>query len=150
MRVARCPSTGAARSTCSSTECASRPTRLRAAMRRLIAIPLVLLALVIAGCGDDDSGSALDSALSYLPKDAPFAAAIDTDVEGDQYKALQALVKKFPFGEQLQDSLRQELEQSSGGVSFNDDVKPVLGNPFVVGATDAASFTSDSGASDFV
>jgi hypothetical protein len=119
-------------------------------MRRLVAIPLVLLALLIAGCGDDDSGGALDSALSYLPKDAPFAVAIDTDVEGDQYKALQALIKKFPFGEQLQDNLRQQLEQSSGGVSFNDDVKPALGNPFVVGATDAASFTDDSGGSDFV
>ena len=57
-------------------------------MRRLVAIPLVLLALLIAGCGDDDSGSGLDSALAYLPKDAPFAVAIDTDVEGDQYKAL--------------------------------------------------------------
>ena len=119
-------------------------------MRRLIAIPLVLLALLIAGCGDDDSGSALDSALSYLPKDAPFAVAIDTDVEGDQYKALQALIKKFPFGEQVQDNLRQQLEQSSGGVSFNDDVKPVLGNPFVVGAANAGSFTGDSGANEFV
>jgi hypothetical protein len=119
-------------------------------MRRLVAIPVVLLALLIAGCGDDDSASGLDSALAYLPKDAPFAVAIDTDVEGDQYKALQALIEKFPFGEQVQDSLRQQLEQSSGGVSFNDDVKPVLGNPFVVGAPDAASFTSDSGASDFV
>jgi uncharacterized protein DUF3352 len=120
-------------------------------MRRLIATSLALSVLLFAGCGGgDDSGSPLDSALSYLPKDAPFAVAIDTDVEGDQYKALQALLKKFPFGEQLQDSLRQQLEQSSGGVSFNDDVKPVLGNPFVVGATDAASFTGDSGDTAFV
>jgi hypothetical protein len=120
-------------------------------MRRLIASCSVLAALLIAGCGGgSDSGSALDSALSYLPKDAPFAVAIDTDVEGDQYKALQALVKKFPFGEQLQNSLRQQLEQSTNGVSFNDDVKPVLGNPFVVGAADAASFTGDSGGNAFV
>jgi hypothetical protein len=118
-------------------------------MRRLIAIPLVLLVLLIAGCGDDDSGSALDSAFSYLPKDSPFVVAIDTDVEGDQYKALQALVEKFPFGEQIQENLRQQLEQSSGGVSFDDDVKPVLGNPFVVGAADA-SFTGESGENVFV
>jgi hypothetical protein len=120
-------------------------------MRRPIAATLVLFALLIAGCGgSDDSGSALDSALSYLPKDAPFAVAIDTDVDGDQYKALQALIKKFPFGEQLQNSLEQQLEQSSNGVNFNDDVKPALGNPFVVGAPDAASFNSDSGSSSFV
>jgi hypothetical protein len=120
-------------------------------MRRLITTSLVLSALLVAGCGGgDDSGSALDSALSYLPKDAPFAVAIDTDLEGDQYQALQALLKKFPFGEQVQDSLRQQLEQSSGGVSFNDDVRPALGNPFVVGAADADSFTADSGGSSFV
>jgi hypothetical protein len=120
-------------------------------MRRLLSISLFLFALLIAGCvGDDESGSALDSALSYLPKDAPFAMAIDTDVEGDQYKALQALVKKFPFGEQLQSSLRQQLEQSSGGVNFNDDVRPALGNPFVIGAANAASFTGESGETAFV
>ena len=120
-------------------------------MRRLLATFLVLSALLAAGCGGgSDSGSALDSALSYLPKDAPLAVAIDTDLEGDQYKALQALVKKFPFGDQLQNSLRQQLEQSSGGLSFDDDVKPVLGNPFVVGATNTASFTGESDASNFV
>jgi hypothetical protein len=120
-------------------------------MRRLIAATLILFALLIAGCGgDDSSGSPLDSALSYLPKDAPFAVAIDTNVDGDQYQALQALIKKFPFGEQLQNSLKQQLEQSSNGINFNDDVKPALGNPFVVGAPDAASFNSDSGSSSFV
>ena len=115
-------------------------------MRRLVATSLALFAILSAGCGGGgDSGSALDSALSYLPKDAPFAVAIDTDVEGDQYEALQALVTKFPFGEQVQDNLRQQLEQSSGGVNFNDDVKPALGNPFVVGAADARSFSGESG-----
>ena len=90
-------------------------------MRRLLTIPLVLLALLIAGCGGGgDSGNALDSALSYLPKDAPFAVAIDTDLDGDQYTTLQALIEKFPFGGQLQDSLRQQLEQGSN-VDFNDD-----------------------------
>lgn len=68
-------------------------------MRRLIATSLALSALFVAGCGGgEDSGSALDSSLSFLPKDAPFAVAIDTDLDGDQYKAVQALLKKFPFG----------------------------------------------------
>jgi hypothetical protein len=119
-------------------------------MRRLIATSLALTILLFAGCGGgDDSGSALDSTLSYLPKDAPFAVAIDTDLGGDQYKALQALLSKFPFGGQIQNSLRQQLEQGTN-VDFNDDVKPVLGNPIVVGATDAASFTGSSGNTAFV
>jgi hypothetical protein len=110
-------------------------------MRRLVSTCLVLSALLVAGCGGGDSGSALDDALSYLPKDAPFAMAIDTDVEGDQYKALQALLEKFPFGDQVRESLREQLEQSSGGVRYDEDIRPLLGNPFVVGATDARSLT---------
>jgi hypothetical protein len=119
-------------------------------MRRPLAILLALSALVVAGCGGGgDSGSPLDSALSYLPKDAPFAVAVDTNLDGDQYRALQALLKKFPFSGQVKDSLRQQLEQGTN-VDFNGDVKPVLGNPFVIGATDAASFTGSSGNTAFV
>jgi hypothetical protein len=114
-------------------------------MRRLIATSLVLSALLVSGCGGgDDSASGLDSALSYLPKDAPVAVAIDTDLDGEQYKAVQALLAKFPFGGQVQDSLRRQLEQGSD-VDFEDDVRPVLGNPFVVGVTDAAALRHGSG-----
>jgi hypothetical protein len=103
-------------------------------MRRFVISALAVLALAIAGCGGDDSGSALDSALSYLPDDTGFAVALDTDTSGDQYKAVGNLLDEFPFGGQIEDNLLGQLEQSIGGLSFNDDVKPVLGNPFVVGS----------------
>jgi Protein of unknown function (DUF3352) len=115
-------------------------------MRRLVATSLALFAILSAGCGGGDSGSPLDSALSYLPKDAPFAVAVDTDVDGEQYQALQRLIEKFPFGEQAEESLRQQLEQAAGGASYEDDIKPMLGNPFVVGASDAGAFGGDTGA----
>ena len=102
-------------------------------MRRLFATLTVLAALVVAGCGGDDSGGALDTALSYLPKDVAFAVALDTDTEGDQFQALRKLLDEFPFGDQIQENLLQQLESSSN-LSFQDDVKPVLGNPFVAGA----------------
>ena len=109
-------------------------------MRRLLSVILVLAVLAIAGCGGGEgSGSALGSALSVLPKDASVAVAIDTNVDGDQYKALNKLLEKFPFSGQIKSSLLQQLEQSAGGVNFNDDIKPVLGNPLVVGATTATS-----------
>ncbi|MET0615714.1 MAG: DUF3352 domain-containing protein [Thermoleophilaceae bacterium] len=109
-------------------------------MGRLLSVILVLAVLAIAGCGGGEgSGSALGSALSVLPKDASVAVAIDTNVDGDQYKALNKLLEKFPFSGQIKSSLLQQLEQSAGGVNFNDDIKPVLGNPIVVGATTATS-----------
>ena len=114
-------------------------------MRRLLAVQLAVLGLLIAGCGGgDDSGSALDSALAFLPKDTPVALAVDTDVNGDQYGNVSALIDKFPFGDQVKSSIRRQLEQLGGGVDFNDDVKPVLGNPLVFGAADAETITGDA------
>ena len=113
-------------------------------MRRLLAIPLVVVGLLIAGCGGgDDSGSALDSALAFLPKDTPFAFVADTDVGGDQYKNMSELIDKFPFGDQVKSTIRGQLEQLGNGVDFNDDVKPVLGNPAVMGAADTETVTGD-------
>jgi hypothetical protein len=122
-----------------------RPARLRAAMRRLIATVLAVSALAAAGCGGGDSGSPLDTALSYLPRDAPFAVAIDTDVDGDQYGALRSLLDHFAFGGEIEDRLREQIEQSADGVSYEDDVRPLLGNPFVVGATSAEDITANAG-----
>jgi Protein of unknown function (DUF3352) len=119
-------------------------------MRRLLATAVVLLAvLAAAGCGGgDDSGSALDAALAYLPKNTPLAIALDTDVEGDQYQALGKLADRFPFGDQVTGNLLRQFEQSSGGISFDDDLKPVLGNPAVLGASTAEAISG--GSSDFV
>jgi Protein of unknown function (DUF3352) len=122
------------------------PARLRAAMRRLLALAVVLAGLLIAGCGGgDDSGSSLDSALAFLPKDTTFAMAVDTDVDGDQYKAAGELIDKFPFGDQIKSSLRQQFQRLGEDVDFDDDVKPILGNPAVFGATDAEALTANSG-----
>ena len=118
-------------------------------MRRALAILLPALVLLVAACGGgDESGSALGDSLAYLPKDTPVAVAIDTDVQGDQYNALGKLVDRFPFGDQIKGAVVQQLEQSSGGLSFNDDIRPVLGNPLVVGAGSAQAITGES--SDFV
>jgi hypothetical protein len=113
-------------------------------MRRFLVSLLVLSCLVAAGCGGDDSGSALDSTLAFLPKDTPFVLAVDTDVDGEQYKAVNELIDKFPFGDQVKSSLRQQFQRLGDDVDFNDDVKPVLGNPAVFGAADAEAITANS------
>src|SRR3954454_2247856 len=111
-------------------------------MRRFLALSLASVAIALAGCGGGgDSGGALDEALGYLPKEAPFAVAIDTNLKGDQYRELGRLAGKFPFGGQLERQLEQQIERD-GNVDFDKDVRPLLGNPFVVGAVDARSFTA--------
>jgi hypothetical protein len=116
-------------------------------MRRLTSIATLLAwaAVFAAGCGGDEgSGGALETALSYVPADTPFAVAIDTDVEGGQYQSLEELLGRFPGGGSVKQMLRQKLEEGSEGISYEEDIRPLLGNPFVVSATDAASFIGGS------
>lgn len=113
-------------------------------MRRLAVLALVVPALAAAGCGDDKGSSGpLDEALRYLPANTAFAAAIDTYVRDGQYRAAGKISDKFALGDQAERELKRLFERG-GDVDFDRDVKPLLGNPFVIGATDAASFSSES------
>ena len=104
-------------------------------------------ALALSGCGGgDEAGSPLDEALSYLPKDAAFAVALETDLSGSQYKALDKIIGKFPFGDQLKQQIVDSLEE--GGTSFKSDLRPMLGNPIVVGGTSARSITDNADSND--
>src|SRR5918995_51024 len=104
-------------------------------MRFRIATLLVVPALALPGCGGDDS-SPLDTALSYLPRNAVLAAAVDTDLDGDQYRALNDLLNEFAFSGEVRERLREQLAQASDG-RFDEDVRPLLGNPAVIGITQA-------------
>jgi Protein of unknown function (DUF3352) len=122
-------------------------------MRRLAWIPLLVacaLPLGLAGCGEEQASGALDTGLAYVPKDSPFVVAIETDLEGDQYQALDSILQKFPLGGSLEDLLSEELRGSAEGLDFEEDVKPLLGNPFVVAGTSVETFTGGSGDADFV
>jgi hypothetical protein len=121
--------------------------------------PLAVLALVaclavtaLAACeGDDDTTSSLGKALAYLPKESPFAVAIDTNLEGDQYRAVDSIVGKFPVdAPSVKELLREQLTGEGSRVDFEQDVEPILGNPFVVGAPDVATFLDSSESQEFV
>lgn len=102
---------------------------------------VLVAVLTLAACGDDSGSSALDQALSYLPADAPLAVTLDTDIEGDQYQQLGDLIERFPGGEQVTEGLRSSIEEE--GVNFEEDVRPLLGSEFVIGAPDAAALDSE-------
>ena len=107
-------------------------------------VALSALWLASAGCGGGDGGSGpLDRALAYLPENAPFAAAIDTDLEGDQAKSIEKILERFRFGDELRNSLEDQV--SPGEIDFDKDLKPLLGNQLVVGSPDVRSFEAENG-----
>jgi len=112
-------------------------------MRKSSLLTPILVALVVAGCGGGggggDASSPLDNALGYLPSDAPFAVAVDTDTKGEQYRAAGDIVQRFPFGDRIQDKVKSSIEDRAGDF---ERIQKALGNEFVVGSTDARSFVS--------
>ena len=117
-------------------------------MRRAATL-LGVAALALAGCGDDGgSGSPLDNALGYLAEDAPLVVMIDTDLDGGQFGAANDIAERFPVGGGIEEQLEGQFE--GGEVSFENDVRPLLGNEFVVGATSVTSLIDDSEDDDFV
>jgi hypothetical protein len=113
-------------------------------MRRFALLALLPAVIAVSGCGSDKAASGpLDDALHYLPPKAPFAVAIDTKVTGGQYRAAGKIADRFPFAGTAEEQLKKQFERG-GDVDFDRDVKPLLGNPFVVGAVDPARLEGDA------
>jgi hypothetical protein len=121
-----------------------KPLRLVAALTACLAVA------VSVGCGGDDSSGGVGEALSYVPAETPFAVTVDTDLEGDQWQALDGIVNRFPGAEQIKALLAAQLSMGQEGVDFEKDLRPLLGEPAVISATDVTSFLSDSDESGFV
>ena len=123
-----------------------RPLRSIAALAACLAV----VAFAAGGCGNSSSSSGLGDTLSYVPADTPFAVAIDTDLEGEQWSALDSILNRFPGADTIKGLLKSQLSMGQEGVDFDKDIKPLLGNPAVISATDVGSFLSDADQSGFV
>jgi hypothetical protein len=91
---------------------------------------LLVVLLSLAGCGgvgSDPLGVAsdpLERSLNFFPENAPLLAVVDTDADGDQQRAFRRITHRFPLSSQLVPQLQ------------DPELKPVLGNPAVIGAQD--------------
>lgn len=91
-----------------------------------------------------DSDSALDDALGYLPADAPAAVAISTDLESDSYAELDTALQRFGLEGGIDGALG-DLTELGGGVSFEGDVRPLLGEDLVIGVSSFDGLELDEG-----
>ena len=84
---------------------------------------LVGLALVVSGCGAKNQGS-VPAGAEFAPASAPVYIAISTDPQGEQWKAADRLLKKFPGREKLLASFQKDIRKE--GLSWETDIKPAL------------------------
>ncbi len=67
----------------------------------------------------------------YAPASTAIFATVDTDTEGDQWQALDALLAKFPDGKGAIDKALGELG-SEEGLSFENDIRPAVGDEIAI------------------
>jgi hypothetical protein len=116
-------------------------------MRKLLLTIAVLsvTALPVAGCGGDEE--AASGAAELAPAGAAFYGEFTIKPEGDQKRAVETILSKFPGGGQAGDKLKEliekSLQESDSGLSFEDDIEPWLGDEagfFVSGLDPSAGF----------
>ena len=105
---------------------------IRPALRLLLALAVIVP--IATGCGSKSSGSSLDTALAYVPKNAALVIAIDTNPDGRQWQQVDHLIGKFPFGGQFKQQVKSAFN-SRANVDYDKDIKPLLGNDMVLAIT---------------
>ncbi|HEX5895955.1 MAG TPA: hypothetical protein VFY47_06480, partial [Thermoleophilaceae bacterium] len=82
-----------------------------------------IAALVAVSCGNDETAS---SASSLAPASSLIYGEVNLKPEGDQKKAVDTIVSKFPgegsAGDRLKALVDAALRDSDTGISYEDDV----------------------------
>jgi hypothetical protein len=101
-------------------------------MRKLLLIIAVLssASLAAAGCGNTDQ--AASGASELAPAGSVVYAEATLDPDGDQQKAIDAILSKFPgggqAGEKLKEAIDKALREEDAKLSYEKDIEPWLGD----------------------
>ncbi|HEY5431433.1 MAG TPA: hypothetical protein VIK04_20125, partial [Solirubrobacteraceae bacterium] len=115
-------------------------------VRRLMMLVAIAAvgAIVVAGCGS--SGPAAGGAatptlrtLSYFPSSSPFVMTAATGSTSGSIKELQTLERRFPTYSVAATALFAELAKL--GINYDEDVRPLLGNPIAFGVVGTSNVT---------
>jgi hypothetical protein len=95
----------------------------------LLVTVLSLFAVAVAGCGNDEAASSADS---LVPAAAVMYGEMTLAPDGDQQKAIDTIVSRFPgegsAGERIRGLVEDALAESDTPLSYKNDVEPWLGD----------------------
>jgi hypothetical protein len=119
-------------------------------MRRALCLLVGVVALFAVGCGSSKStaSSPLDTELSYFPSSSPFVLSLMTDPNSTAVKNAMALIKRFPLASFGESALTAKLDQV--GIDYQSDIKPLLGDPLMFGATGPTLSNANAGSTYLV
>ena len=99
---------------------------------------LLATGLAISGCGSSSPASSpLTTALSYFPKDSPFVMSVATNPRSSAVKGGQATLHGIPLATFGQAALIARLQAL--GINYDSDIRPLFGNPLLVGLAGPAT-----------
>ena len=97
-----------------------------------------------SSCGDDGTTTTDPSkALAYMPAEPTLLAILDTDVDGDQVQGFEDTVGEGTPADDVEDLIERTLEGSP--LSYEDDIRPLLGGPLVAAMDEPSARTGDAG-----
>jgi hypothetical protein len=112
---------------------------------------MVAGALLAAGCGNTSASSTDPSqGASAMPSSTLFYADVNLDQGSSAWKQFTAVGQRFPGWQELTGKIVKSLNstgQTSGSLTFKDDVQPWLGGSAAVGVT---SLDASSGSAHYV
>jgi len=112
---------------------------------------MVAGALLAAGCGNTSSSSTDPSqGASAMPSSTLFYADVNLDQGSAAWKQFTAVGQRFPGWQELTGKIVKGLNstgQTSGSLTFKDDVQPWLGGSAAIGVT---SLDASSGSAHYV
>jgi hypothetical protein len=114
--------------------------------RLLICLATAACAIgALSGCGSSSPSSSSPAstpavqALSYFPPATPFVMTVATAPRSQSIEQAQALERRFPTYSAAATALFARLSQL--GIDYNQDVRPLFGNPIALGAVGTSGLT---------
>ena len=115
-------------------------------VKRAAAMTITVAAIGASGCGDESTTTTDPSkALAYMPAEPAVLAILDTDVDGDQVHGFEDTIGDGTPAEDVEQLIEEAILEGSG-ISYEDDVRPLLGGPLVAAMDEPDERTGDAGA----